>query len=406
MVFPIDKIRSDFPILHQQVYNRPLVYFDNAASTQKPKQVIEAIEKYYEHDNCNIHRGVHYLSVKATEAYEETRKEIRDFINAANTHEIVFTKGATESLNLVASSFGKRYLNPGDEIIISIMEHHSNFVPWQQVCLENGARLRIATLNDKGELNLEELKGMINEKTRLIALTHVSNVLGTINPVKEIIAFAHQHDVPVLIDGAQGVSHLPVDVRELDCDFYCFSGHKMYAPMGIGVLYGKEKFLEEMPPYQLGGEMIKDVYVDRTTFNELPYKYEAGTPNVEGVMGLRAAILYLKELGMNNIVAYESELLKYAVEKLNGIDGIRFFGTSGEKASLISFLVGDIHPYDAGTIIDKMGIAVRTGHHCAMPLMDYLKVPGTVRASFAFYNTFEEIDRLTEAIKKVKQMFG
>jgi len=406
LVFPIEKIRSEFPILHQQVYNRPLVYFDNAASTQKPKQVIDAIEKYYEHDNCNIHRGVHYLSMKATEAYERTRGVVRDFINAEKSCEIIFTKGATESLNLVASSFGKQFLNPGDEIITTIMEHHSNFVPWQQVCLSHGVNLRVVTLNEKGELNLEELKEMINKKTRLITLTHVSNVLGTINPVKEIISHAHQQCVPVLIDGAQGVPHIPVDVQDLDCDFYCFSGHKMYAPMGIGVLYGKEKFLGKMPPYQLGGEMIKDVYLDHTTFNGLPFKYEAGTPNVEGVMGLGAAIRYLKEIGMENIAAYEDELQKYAVNKLNEIEGIRFFGTSKGKASLISFLIGNIHPYDAGTIIDKMGIAVRTGHHCAMPLMDYLKIPGTVRASFAFYNTFEEIDRLAEAINRVKQMFG
>jgi len=405
MNFPIDQIRQEFPILDQQIYNQPLVYFDNAASTQKPMQVIEAIKKYYEHDNCNIHRGIHYLSVKATEGYEETRQIVRDFINAANSREIIFTKGTTESLNLIASSYGKRFLNSGDEIITTIMEHHSNFVPWQQFCLEHGTIFRVVTLNDKGELNLEELKKMISEKTKLITLTHVSNVLGTINPVKEIISYAHRYDIPVLIDGAQGVSHMPVDVQDMDCDFYCFSGHKMYAPMGIGVLYGKEKFLEEMPPYQLGGEMIKDVYLDHTTFNELPFKYEAGTPNVEGVMGLRAAIQYLNKLEMRNIVEYEKGLLEYAVNKLNGIEGIRFFGTSKNKASLVSFLIGDIHPYDAGTIIDKMGIAVRTGHHCAMPLMDYLKVPGTVRASFAFYNTIEEIDRLAEAIILVKKIF-
>jgi len=405
MNFPIDQIRQEFPILDQQIYNQPLVYFDNAASTQKPMQVIEAIKKYYEHDNCNIHRGIHYLSVKATEGYEETRQIVRDFINAANSREIIFTKGTTESLNLIASSYGKRFLNSGDEIITTIMEHHSNFVPWQQFCLEHGTIFRVVTLNDKGELNLEELKKMISEKTKLITLTHVSNVLGTINPVKEIISYAHRYDIPVLIDGAQGVSHMPVDVQDMDCDFYCFSGHKMYAPMGIGVLYGKEKFLEEMPPYQLGGEMIKDVYLDHTTFNELPFKYEAGTPNVEGVMGLRAAIQYLNKLEMRNIVEYEKGLLEYAVNKLNGIEGIRFFGTSKNKASLVSFLIGDIHPYDAGTIIDKMGIAVRTGHHCAMPLMDYLKVPGTVRASFAFYNTVEEIDRLAEAIILIKKIF-
>jgi cysteine desulfurase/selenocysteine lyase len=343
--------------------------------------------------------------MKATEAYEETRNIVRDFLNAANSHEVIFTKGTTESVNLIASSFGKRFLKSGDEIITTIMEHHSNFVPWQQFCLEHEVKFHVVTLNENGELNLEELKKMISEKTRLISLTHVSNVLGTINPVKEIISYAHRHDVPVLIDGAQGISHVPVDVQDMDCDFYCFSGHKMYAPMGIGVLYGKEKFLEEMPPYQLGGEMIREVYLDHTTFNELPFKFEAGTPNVEGVLGLRAAIQYLNKLGMKNIAGYENELLEYAIDKLNGIEGMRFFGVSKAKASLISFLIGDIHPYDAGTIIDKMGIAVRTGHHCAMPLMDYLKIPGTVRASFAFYNTVEEIDRLAEAIVLVKKMF-
>lgn len=406
MSLDINKIRADFPILHQQIYKRPLVYLDNAASTQKPRQVIDAIREYYEKDNCNIHRGVHFLSVKATEAYEEARKEIREFINARSTHEVIFTKGATESLNLVASSFGKRYIQSGDEVITTIMEHHSNFVPWQQMCLERGARLRVAGINDQGELNMAELKSMVNEKTRLIALTHVSNVLGTINPVKEIIAHAHQHSIPVLLDGAQGISHLPVDVQDLDCDFYCFSGHKMYAPMGTGVLYGKEKFLEELPPYQLGGEMIKDVYIDRTTFNELPFKFEAGTPNVEGVAGLRAAVSYLKSIGMQEIAAYEDQLLHYATVKLSGINDIRFFGTSKDKASLISFLIGEIHPYDTGMIIDKMGVAVRTGHHCAMPLIDSLGISGTVRASFAFYNTLDEIDLLVEAVMKAKQMLS
>lgn len=406
MDFNIEQIRSDFPILHQQIYKRPLIYFDNAASTQKPRQVIDAIRQYYEHDNCNIHRGVHYLSVKATEEYEDARKVIRQFINAKSANEIIFTKGATESLNLAATSFGKRYIGPGDEVITTIMEHHSNFVTWQQMCLERGATLRVLRINDQGELDLDELNDLLNEKTRLVALTHVSNVLGTINPVKEIIAMAHQHNVPVLVDGAQGVSHLPVDVQDMDCDFYCFSGHKMYAPMGTGIMYGKEKYLEELPPYQLGGEMIKNVYLDHTTFNELPFKFEAGTPNVEGVMGLRAAINYLQELGMDNIADYENHLLKYATEKLSAIKGIKFYGTSPEKASLISFLIGDIHPYDAGMIIDKMGIAVRTGHHCAMPLMDFLKIPGTVRASFAFYNTTEEIDQLVSAIYKAKEMLS
>jgi len=406
MIFNIEQIRADFPILHQQIYKRPLVYLDNAASTQKPRQVIDAIRHYYEHDNCNIHRGVHYLSVKATEAYEEARKEIRQFINARNTHEIIFTKGTTESLNLVASTFGKRYLAAGDEVITTIMEHHSNFVPWQQMCLERGARLQVAGIDDKGGLDVAGLKGLVNEKTRLIALTHVSNVLGTINPVKEIIEFAHLHNIPVLIDGAQGVSHIQVDVQDLDCDFYCFSGHKMYAPMGIGVMYGKEKYLEELPPYQFGGEMIKEVHLDHTTFNDLPFKFEAGTPNVEGVLGLQAAVSYLTSLGMAEIARYEHELLKYATGKLSGIEGMKFFGTSPQKAGVISFLIGDIHPYDAGMIIDKMGIAVRTGHHCAQPLMEFLGIPGTVRASFSFYNTFEEVDRLAEAILKVKQMFA
>jgi len=404
--FPISKIREDFPILHQLVYKKPLVYFDNAASTQKPRQVIDAIREYYEKDNCNIHRGVHYLSMKATEAYEETRNEVRDFIHAKNAYEIIFTKGATESLNLVASTFGKKFIKPGDEVITTIMEHHSNFVPWQQICLEQNAILKVVTLNEDGELKMDELYSMINEKTRLIALTHVSNVLGTINPVKEIVAYAHQQGVPILIDGAQGVSHLPVDVRDMDCDFYCFSGHKMNAPMGIGVLYGKEKWLEEMPPYQMGGEMIKDVYLDSTTFNELPYKFEAGTPNVEGVMGLRAAMRYLNDLGMQEIAAYEEHLLTYANNKLKEIGGIRFFGTSPHKASLVSFLIGNIHHYDAGTLIDKMGIAIRTGHHCAMPLMNYYRIPGTLRASFSFYNTTGEIDQLISAIKIAREMLS
>ena len=406
MILDIEQIRSDFPILRQQIYKRPLIYFDNAASTQKPIQVIDAIRHYYEYDNCNIHRGVHYLSVKATEAYEETRKEVRDFINAKNTREVIFTKGATESLNLVSSSFGKRYIQPGDEVITSIMEHHSNFVPWQQMCHERGATLHVLGINEQGELDVNELKGLLNGKTRLIALAHVSNVLGTINPVKEIISMAHQLDIPVLLDGAQGVSHLRVDVQELDCDFYCFSGHKMYAPMGTGILFGKEKYLEELPPYQLGGEMIKDVFIDHTTFNELPFKFEAGTPNVEGVAGLRAAISYLGKLGMDNIAAYEDHLLKYATGKLSEVAGLKFYGTSRDKASLVSFLIGNIHPYDAGMIIDKMGIAVRTGHHCAMPLMDFMKIPGTVRASFAFYNTTEEIDQLVLAVKKAQEMLS
>lgn len=406
MSLDIEKVRADFPILSQTIYKRPLIYFDNAATTQKPVQVIRAISNYYEQDNCNIHRGVHYLSVKATEAFEEARKEIREFINAPSTHEIVFTKGASESLNLVASSFGKKFLKPGDEVITTIMEHHSNFVPWQLICEEMGVVLRVSNILPDGELDLENLYSLINDRTKIIALTHVSNVLGTINPIKEIIAFAHQKGIPVLVDGAQGVSHLRIDVTDLDCDFYCFSGHKMYAPMGIGILYGKEKWLEELPPYQSGGEMVKDVRIEKTTFNELPFKFEAGTPNVEGVMGLRAAVQYLKDLGMDNIRAYEDELLKHANEMLSAIHDVRFFGTAPEKASLVSFLIGDIHPFDAGTIIDKMGIAVRSGHHCAQPLIDHFGIPGTVRASFAFYNTIEEIDKLADAVSRVKTMFN
>jgi len=400
----IEKIRADFQALHQEVYKKPLVYLDNAATTQKPVQVIRAISGYYEKDNCNIHRGVHYLSVKATEAYEEARREIRTFINASNTHEIIFTKGATEAINLVAYSFGKKFMDKGDEVIISVAEHHSNFVPWQQMCLERGAILKFIPVDDKGELVMEELDRLMNERTKLIAVTHASNVLGTVNPVKEIVRIAHERGIRVLVDGAQAVAHLPVDVQDLDADFYCFSGHKMYGPMGIGVLYGKETLLEELPPYQLGGEMIKDVWLDRTTYNELPFKFEAGTPNVEGVMGLQAAVRYMTGIGIPAIAAYEEELLRYATEKLLSVSGLRIFGTSPHKASLISFLIGDIHPYDAGTIIDKMGIAVRTGHHCAMPLMEYLNVTGTIRASFAFYNTFGEIDRLLEAVLKAKQM--
>ena len=405
MSLNISDIRSDFPILSQTIYKRPLIYFDNAATTQKPIQVIRAISDYYEHDNCNIHRGVHYLSVKATEAFEEARREIREFINAPSTHEVVFTKGASESLNLVAASFGKKFLLPGDEVITTIMEHHSNFVPWQLICEEKGAVLRVATILPDGELDLENLYSLISERTKIIALTHVSNVLGTVNPIKEIIAYAHKQGIPVLVDGAQGVSHLKVDVTDLGCDFYCFSGHKMYGPMGIGVLYGKEKWLEEMPPYQSGGEMVKDVTIEKTTFNELPFKFEAGTPNVEGVMGLRAAVKYLKDLGMDEIRAYEDKLLQRAVSSLSAIGGVRFFGEAPGKASPVSFLIGDIHPFDAGTIIDKMGIAVRTGHHCAQPLIDHFGIPGTVRASFAFYNTADEIDRLAEAVARVKTMF-
>ncbi len=403
-MFPIEKIRADFPILQTKIYNKPLVYFDNAATTQKPVQVIRAITNYYEKENCNIHRGVHFLSVKATEAYEDARNAIRNFIHAKHSHEIIFTRGTTEAINLVADSFGKKFITEGDEVITSVMEHHSNFVPWQQMCLQRKATLKFIPLLEDGSLDINAFQDMITEKTRLVALTHISNVLGTINPVKEIIALAHQHTIPVLIDGAQSVAHMTIDVQDLDADFYCFSGHKMYAPMGIGVLYGKEKWLEELPPYQMGGEMIRDVFFTHTTFNELPFKFEAGTPNVEGVLGLHAAIRYLHEIGMDQIEVYEKELLDYATQRLLGIDGLKIYGTSKHKASLISFLLHNVHPYDAGMIIDKMSVAVRTGHHCAMPLMEYLQIPGTIRASFAYYNTKEEIDRLVEAVVTAKEM--
>ncbi|MFC2100409.1 aminotransferase class V-fold PLP-dependent enzyme [Bacteroidota bacterium] len=405
MNFDVNKIRKDFPILDQLVYGKPLVYFDNAATTQKPKQVIDAITNYYFSDNSNIHRGVHYLSQKATNAFEETRKNIQQFINARYAHEVVFTRGTTDSINLVASSFGRAFITQGDEIIISAMEHHSNIVPWQMICDERNAILKVIPVLENGELDLNTFENLLNENTKLIAITHVSNALGTINPIEQIIRKAHDFKVPVLIDGAQGISHLPLDVKDLDCDFYCFSAHKMYGPMGLGILYAKEELLEKMPPYQGGGEMIKEVTFQKTTYNELPYKFEAGTPNVADVIGFDMALKYLADIGFDNIRKYEEELLQYATEKINTIDGIKIIGTTANKTSVISFLIGNIHHYDAGTIIDKLGIAVRTGHHCAQPLMDHFNISGTIRASFAFYNTKEEIDVLFEAIKKVKEMF-
>ncbi|MCF8235147.1 MAG: cysteine desulfurase [Bacteroidales bacterium] len=401
----VKNIRKDFPALHQEIYGKPLVYFDNAATTQKPRQVIERMIKYYEEENCNIHRGVHYLSQKATEAFENARRNIQQFINAKETHEIIFTKGTTDSVNLVKTSFGEEFLQAGDEVIVSVAEHHSNFVPWQVLSEKKNIPLRIIPVNDKGELIFEEFEKLLNEKTKLLAITHTSNTLGSIVDIKKFIDKAHEHDVVVLIDGAQAVMHKQLDVQELDCDFYCFSGHKMYAPMGGGILYGKEKLLEKMPPFQYGGEMVDQVTIKGTSFNELPFKFEAGTPNVEAILGLDEAIKYLQNIGFDNIAKYEKRLLDYATEKLLKIEGLRILGTSENKASLISFLIGDIHPYDAGTIIDKMGIAVRTGHHCAQPVLDHFEVPGTIRASMVFYNTFEEIDRLVEAIMQVKKMF-
>ncbi|MEI6696186.1 MAG: cysteine desulfurase [Bacteroidota bacterium] len=402
----IDKIREDFPILQQQVYGKPLVYFDNAATTQKPQCVIDAVVKYYTESNSNIHRGVHFLSQKATLSFENTREVIRKFINAQHAYEIIFTRGTTESINLIAHSFGNKFIGKGDEIMISAMEHHSNIVPWQMICEEKQAILKVIPFHENGELDKAAFETLISDKTRIIAITHVSNALGSINPIKDLIKIAHSYNIPVMIDGAQGIAHSKVDVMDLDCDFYCFSGHKLYAPMGIGVLYGKQEWLNAMPPYQGGGEMIQTVSFEKTTYNELPYKFEAGTPNVGDVLGLGAALQYIEELGIENIALYEKELLDYASSELLKIEGVRIIGTAQHKAAVVSFLIGSIHPYDAGTIIDRFGVAVRTGHHCAQPLMDIYGIPGTIRASFAFYNTKEEIDVLIKAIYKVKEMFS
>lgn len=396
--------RADFPILNELVYGKPLVYLDNAATTQKPQVVIDALNDYYLHINSNIHRGVHCLSQQATNEFERAREAVRQYINAASTQEVIFTRGATESINLVAASFGRTYLQPDDEVIVSEMEHHSNIVPWQLACEERGAKLKVLPFNEQGELIISKLETLITERTKIVAVAHVSNSLGTINPIEKIISIAHQHNVPVLIDGAQAVAHCPVNVQALDCDFYCFSGHKMYAPMGIGVMYGKTQWLNEMQPYQGGGEMIKDVTFEKTTYNELPFKFEAGTPSVGDVIGLRTAIEYIQNVGLEKIATYEQELLTYTAEKLSKIDGMRFIGEAAQKTGVISFLVGDIHPYDMGVLLDHQGIAVRTGHHCTQPIMTHFGIPGTVRASFALYNTFEEADKLVEAVIKAKNM--
>ena len=395
----IQNIRNDFPILERKVYNKPLVYLDNAATTQKPKVVIERLIKYYENENANIHRGVHYLSQISTVAFEKVRERIKTFINAGNNYEIIFTRGATESINLVASSFSERFISEGDEVLVTQMEHHSNIVPWQMACEKKKATVKFIPIDDEGNLILTQLDLLLNDKVRILALTHLSNALGTINPIKEIIARAHQKNIPVLIDGAQAVAHLKVDVQELDCDFYCFSGHKLYGPMGIGVLYGKEKWLNEMPPFQGGGEMIKSVSLtEGTTYNVLPFKFEAGTPNVSDALGLESAIEYIENIGIDNIKDYENTLLTYATQKLKTIKGLKIFGNAPHKASVLSFNIEGIHPFDMGSILDKLGIAVRTGHHCAQPVMDRYCISGTVRASFAFYNTKEEVDVLYEGI--------
>ncbi len=401
----ISKIRNDFPILSREVYGKPLVYLDNAATTQKPKCVVDKIEEMYFTLNANIHRGVHFLSQKATEAHEASRITIQKFIGAKSANEIIFTRGATESINLIASTFCRAFCSPGDEVIISAMEHHSNIVPWQLQEEISGIKLQVIPINDRGELMINVFEKMINPRTKLVSITHVSNALGTLNDVNEVIRIAHANNVPVLIDAAQSVQHMPVDVQNMDCDFLVFSGHKTYGPTGIGVLYGKEEWLNKLPPYHGGGEMIKSVSFEKTTFNDLPFKFEAGTPDYVGSCALAAALDYLSEIGLPNIDQYEHELLKYATSQLLTIDGLKIYGTSPHKNSVISFLVKGIHHYDMGMLLDKMGIAVRTGHHCAQPLMEIMKVDGTVRASFAFYNTKEEVDVLIAGIKRVVSMF-
>ena len=401
----LNKIREDFPILSRTVYNRPLVYLDNGATTQKPRCVVDAITDEYYSVNANVHRGVHFLSQQATELHEASRETVRKFINARSTNEIVFTRGTTESINLLAYSFGEAMMNEGDEVIISTMEHHSNIVPWQLLAERKGIKLRVIPITDEGELVMEEYERLFNEKTRLVSVMHVSNVLGTVNPVRRIIDTAHSHGVPVLIDGAQSTPHFAVDMQELDCDFFAFSGHKIYGPTGVGVLYGKEEWLDRLPPYQGGGEMIKNVSFEKTTFNELPYKFEAGTPDYVATHALAKALDYVSEIGMDNIQHHEQELTRYATERMAEIPGMRFIGTAPGKDAVISFLVGDIHHLDMGTLLDRLGIAVRTGHHCAEPLMRRMGIEGTVRASFGLYNTKEEVDILVAGIDRVRKMF-
>lgn len=406
MSLDIQKIRADFPILSQTIYGKPLVYFDNGATTQKPQVVIDEELKIYSQENSNIHRGVHYLSEQLTQRFEDARKVVQQFINAKHDHEIIFTSGTTQSINTVAYSFGERFITEDDAVIVSTLEHHSNIVPWQLICEKKKAKLKVIPINEDGELLLDEFEKLISPKTKIVAVNQVSNALGTVNDVKKIIEIAHKNNVPVLIDGAQSIQHGKTDVQDLDCDFFAFSGHKLYGPNGIGILYGKEKWLNKMPPFLAGGEMIKKVTFEKTSFNELPFKFEAGTPNYASAIGMAKAIEYIQSIGLDEIAAFERELLEYATEKLKSIKGLRIIGTAKNKVSLISFVLENIHHYDAGMVIDKFGIAVRTGHHCAEPVMDRFNIEGTLRASFSFYNTREEIDKLYNAILKVKQMFG
>jgi cysteine desulfurase / selenocysteine lyase len=402
----VTKVRTDFPILQRKVHGRALVYLDNAATSQKPRVVIDAIRRYYERDNANIHRGVHFLSEHATEQYEGARKNVQLFLNAVDASAIIFVRSATEAINLVAQTYGRTNVHAGDEVLITAMEHHSNIVPWQMLCEEKGARLRVVPISDDGELLLKDFENLLGPRTKLVAVTHVSNALGTINPVQRMIAMAHRGNIPVLVDGAQAVPHLKVDVQALDCDFYVFSAHKVYGPTGIGVLYGKSALLDAMPPYQGGGDMISSVTFEKTIYNKLPYKFEAGTPHVAGAIGLGAAIEYVNGLGMDSIAAYEQELLASATDAISAIPGIRLIGTAREKAGVLSFLLGSIHPHDIGTILDQEGVAIRTGHHCAQPVMQRFGVPATARASFALYNTREEVDVLVEGIRKVREVFA
>ncbi|MGH7775467.1 MAG: SufS family cysteine desulfurase [Candidatus Binatia bacterium] len=404
--FEVERIREDFPILKRLVHGKPLVYLDNAATTQKPQVVIDALNRYYLTENSNVHRGIHSLSEQATASYEGARAKVRDFLNASNTKEIIFVRGTTEGINLVAQSYGRTFIKKGDEIIISAMEHHSNIVPWQILCEQVGAILRVIPINHDGELLVDEYKRLLNERTKFVSLAHISNALGTINPVKHIVELAHRRRVPVLLDGAQAVPHLKVDVQDLGCDFYVFSGHKLFGPTGIGILYGKEGLLEVMPPYQGGGDMISLVTFEKTHYNVLPYKFEAGTPHVAGVIGLGAAIDYFSEVGLEAVAAYERDLLAYATEALSRVKGLRIIGTAKEKASVISFVLDGVHAHDVGTVLDREGVAIRAGHHCAMPVMQRFGVPATARASFAFYNTGAEVDALVRALYKVIEVFG
>jgi len=403
--FDVEKVRGDFPILREKVHGKPLVYLDNAATSQKPQLVIDTLEKYYRLENANIHRGIHFLSERATQAYEDARAKVARFINAADGREIIFVRGTTEGINLVAQSYGRKLIGEEDEIILSAMEHHSNIVPWQILCEQVGARLRIIPMNDEGELLIDEYERLLSDRTKLVAVTHLSNALGTINPVKQIIQIAHRRGVPVLVDGAQAAPHLKVDVRDLDCDFYAFSGHKLYGPTGVGVLYGRASLLDAMPPYQGGSDMISSVTFEKTLYNVLPYKFEAGTPNIAGGIGLGAAIDYLSQVGLELVTAYERELLDYATEAVSTISGVRIIGTAREKSGVLSFVLDGVHAHDVGTILDQEGIAIRTGHHCAMPVMQRFGVPATARASLAFYNTRAEVDALVGATHKARRMF-